>query len=216
MPTLKQNKKFKHPLLLIYIFFLLTLGISYAYLNTTLRISGIATIDGYLWPEEILPTIPEKTENGSQFSDNFQSEYLEGDPISDTAQNRFENVEENYDIATSTYTITITKTYKFGQSFNPDRETFNLNFTIENLSNLTWENGEVTVESESSGNLLSNVSGNIDKTSLAPNDTATLNMQFTLTIYGQFIVEYTDKITYRINYLVDGEIKTTTVIINFI
>ncbi len=217
MPTLKQTKKFKIPIFLLYIFFIFTLGIAYAYLSSTLKINGIASIEGYLWPEGILPTIPEKTEEGSQFSDNFQSEYLEGTPISSNAQNRFENVQETYDVATSTYTITITKNYTFGQSFNADRESFNLNFTVQNMSNITWTNGNVTTDFNSNGNLLSNVSGTIDKTNLQPNETVTLNMQFTLTIYGSFLgVDYTDEIIYKINYLVDGEVKTTTVVISFV
>ena len=38
-----------------------------------------------------------------------------------------------------------------------------------------------------------------------------------LTIYGQFIgVQYTDRITYNINYLVGEEIKTMVVIISFV
>ncbi len=218
MPILKQPKKIKHPLLLLYTLFIISLGISYAYLSTTLRIEGIASIEGFTWPEEVLPALPEKPETGtgSQISDNFQSEYLQGDTIASNVQDRFENVEESYDIATSTYTLNITKSYKFGQMISRDTEDFNLNFTIKNLSNVTWENGEVSVDYESNGNLLSNVTGTIDKTTLAPNDTTTLNMKFTLVVYGQFIVSYTDKITYKINYLVDGEIKTTTVILNFV
>ena len=104
-----------------------------------------------------------------------------------------------------------------GQLINPKRENFNLNFKIKNLSNITWENGNTTYEIDSWSNLIDNVNISIDKTSLAPNDTATLNMQFRLTIYGKFgVVEYNDVLTIKVNYTVDGEIKTTTVILNFI
>ena len=204
-------------ILILYFLFIITLGVSYAYFSTTLKINGIATVDGYVWPEGVLPTVPVKTEEGTQFSTDFQSEYLTGNNISSSSQSRFSSINETYDTATSTYTMTITKTYKFGQSFNKNRESFNLNFTIENYSNVTWTNGEVTNTYTSNGNLLSNVSGSIDKTTLAPNETATLNMTFTLVIYGSFNgTTYNDQITYKVNYLVDGEVKTITVIIDFV
>ena len=221
MQKLSQNKKFKPNIHIIvlgcYIVFVLSLGLSYAYLSTTLRITGVTSIDGYTWPEGVLPTVPVQTEEGTQFSTDFQSKYVSGNNISSNAQSRFDNVSENYDVATSTYTMMIKKNYKFGQSINPTTENFNLNFSIENYSNVTWTNGEVTNTIESNGNLLSNVSGTVDKKNLAPNDTATLNMKFTLKIYGSFVgTNYTDKITYKVNYLVDGEVKTITVIINFV
>ena len=216
-----NEKKFKLNVNIVvflgYFIFIILLGISYAYFNTTLRINGVASVDGYVWPEGILPTVPVKTENGTQFSTTFQSEYISGDNVSSSAQSRFQNVNETYDTATSTYTMTISKTYKFGQSWNTTTENFNLNYSILNYSNVTWTNGEVTNTAESNGSLLSNVSGTIDKTTLAPDDTATLNMKFTLKIYGSFAgTNYIDKITYKVNYLVDGEVKTITVIINFI
>lgn len=221
MQKLWQGKKFKHNkytiILACYVIFIIILGVSYAYFNTTLRINGVASIDGYVWPSGILPTVPVKTEDGTQFSTTFQSEYISGDNVSSSAQSRFQDVNETYDTATSTYMMTITKTYKFGQSWNTTTENFNLNYSILNYSNVTWTNGEVSNTIESNGNLLSNVSGSIDKTTLAPDDTATLNMKFTLKIYGSFAgTSYTDKITYKVNYLVDGEVKTITVIINFI
>ena len=221
MQKLWQDKKFKLSkgmlILFCYVIFIVVLGISYAYFNTTLRISGVASVDGYVWPEGILPTVPVKTEDGTQFSTSFKSEYVSGDNVSSSAQSRFQNVNETYDTATSTYTMTIKKTYKFGQSWNTTTENFNLNYSILNYSSVTWANGEVTNTAESNGNLLSNVSGSIDKTTLAPDDTATLNMKFTLKIYGGFAgTNYTDKITYKVNYLVDGEVKTIKVIINFV
>ena len=215
--TKKSAKRLPEVILLGYFIFIITLGISYAYFSTTLKINGVATVDGYVWPEGVLPTVPVKTEEGTQFSTDFQSEYLTGNNISSSSQSRFSSINETYDTATSTYTMTITKTYKFGQSFNKNRESFNLNFTIENYSNVTWTNGEVTNTYTSNGNLLSNVSGSIDKTTLAPNETATLNMTFTLVIYGSFNeTTYNDQITYKVNYLVDGEVKTITVIIDFV
>ena len=193
------------------------MSLSYAYFSSTLKINGVATIDGYIWPDGILPTVPVKTEEGTQFSTDFQSEYLTGNNISSSSQSRFSSVNETYDTATSTYTMTITKTYKLGQSWNKNTESFNLNFTIENYSNVTWTNGEVQNTYTSSGNLLSNVEGTLDKTTLSPGETATLNMTFTLVIYGAFGgTTYEDQITYKANYLVDGEVKTITVIINFV
>lgn len=203
--------------MVLYFVFVLALGVSYAYFSSTLRITGIASIDGYVWPEGVLPTVPVKTEDGTQFSTDFTSEYVSGNNISSSAQSRFDNVSEVYDTATSTYTMTIKKNYKFGQSWSTTTESFNLNFTIENYSSVTWTSGEVSNTYESNGNLLSGVSGTIDKTVLAPSETATLNMLFTLKIYGAFAGNsYTDKITYQVNYLVDGEVKTITVIINFV
>lgn len=221
MQKLWQDKKyhnyFSKIVLFGYFIFIILLGISYAYFSSTLKINGVASIDGYVWPEGILPTVPIKTEEGTQFSTEFQSEYLTGNNISSSSQSRFSSVNETYDTATSTYTMTITKTYKFGQSWNKNTERFNLNFTLENYSNVTWTNGEVANTYTSNGDLLSNVSGTIDKTTLAPGESAVLNMQFTLVIYGSFGgTNYTDKITYKVNYLVDGEIKTITVIINFV
>lgn len=221
MQKLWQDKKshnyFSKIVLFGYFIFIILLGISYAYFSSTLKINGVASIDGYVWPEGILPTVPIKTEEGTQFSTEFKSEYLTGNNISSSSQSRFNSVNETYDTATSTYTMTITKTYKFGQSWNKNKESFNLNFTLENYSNVTWTNGEVTNTYTSNGDLLSNVSGTIDKTTLAPGESAVLNMQFTLVIYGSFGgTNYTDKITYKVNYLVDGEIKTITVIINFV
>lgn len=221
MQKLWQDKKshnyFSKIVLLGYFIFIILLGISYAYFSSTLKINGVASIDGYVWPEGILPTVPIKTEEGTQFSTEFKSEYLTGNNISSSSQSRFNSVNETYDTATSTYTMTITKTYKFGQSWNKNKESFNLNFTLENYSNVTWTNGEVVNTYTSNGDLLSNVSGTIDKTTLAPGESAVLNMQFTLVIYGSFGgTNYTDKITYKVNYLVDGEIKTITVIINFV
>lgn len=221
MQKLWQDKKshnyFSKIVLLGYFIFIILLGISYAYFSSTLKINGVASIDGYVWPEGILPTVPIKTEEGTQFSTEFKSEYLTGNNISSSSQSRFNSVNETYDTATSTYTMTITKTYKFGQSWNKNKESFNLNFTLENYSNVTWTNGEVANTYTSNGDLLSNVSGTIDKTTLAPGESAVLNMQFTLVIYGSFGgTNYTDKITYKVNYLVDGEIKTITVIINFV
>lgn len=215
MPILKQPKKSKNIILSLYIIFILILGISYAFFSDNLTITGITSIDGYVWPEEVLPALPEQTENGVNFNEDFKSEYIEGNAINN--QNRFENINESYDVATSTYTLNITKTYVMGQLINPKRENFNLNFKIKNLSNITWENGNTTYEIDSWSNLIDNVNISIDKTSLAPNDTATLNMQFRLTIYGKFgVVEYNDVLTIKVNYTVDGEIKTTTVILNFI
>ena len=219
MPTLKPTKKFKMFSLvsLAYLIFIISLGISYAYLSSNLQITGVASIDGYVWPEGVLPTEPVETTEGTQFSTTFQSDYLTGNNISSSAQSRFQNVKESFDVATSTYRMQITKTYRFGQSFNPTTESFNLNFTIKNSSNETWTNGEVVSSYTSNGNLLSNVSGSIDKTTLGSTDTATLNMQFTLVIYGSFAgTVYNDQITYKINYLVGGEVRTTTVIIDFI
>lgn len=221
MQKLWQDKKshnyFSKIVLFGYFIFIILLGISYAYFSSTLKINGVASIDGYVWPEGILPTVPIKTEEGTQFSTEFKSEYLTGNNISSSSQSRFNSVNETYDTATSTYTMTITKTYKFGQSWNKNKESFNLNFTLENYSNVTWTNGEVANTYTSNGDLLSNVSGTIDKTTLAPGESAVLNMQFTLVIYGSFGgTNYTDKITYKVNYLVDGEIKTITVIINFV
>ena len=221
MQKLWQDKKshnyFSKIVLLGYFIFIILLGISYAYFSSTLKINGVASIDGYVWPEGILPTVPIKTEEGTQFSTEFKSEYLTGNNISSSSQSRFNSVNETYDTATSTYTMTITKTYKFGQSWNKNKESFNLNFTLENYSNVTWTNGEVANTYTSNGDLLSNVSGTIDKTTLAPGESSVLNMQFTLVIYGSFGgTNYTDKITYKVNYLVDGEIKTITVIINFV
>lgn len=213
----KSHKNISKLILIGYFIFIIILGISYAYFNTTLKINGVATIDGYVWPSGILPTVPVKTEDGTQFSTDFQSEYLTGNNISSSSQSRFSSIEETYDTATSTYIMTIKKTYKIGQSWNKNTENFNLNFTIENYSNITWSNGEVTNTYTSNGNLLSNVNGTIDKTTLAPKEIATLNMTFTLVIYGAFGgTSYTDQITYKVNYLVDGEIKTITVIINFV
>ena len=221
MQKLWQGKKFKPSKLMIifacYVVFTIILGVSYAYFNTTLRINGVASVDGYVWPEGILPTVPVKTEDGTQFSTTFQSEYISGDNVSSSAQSRFSDVSESYDTSTSTYTMTIKKTYKFGQSWNTTTENFNLNYSILNYSSVTWTSGEVTNTYESNGSLLSNVSGTIDKATLAPDDTATLNMKFTLKIYGSFAgTSYTDKITYKVNYLVDGEVKAITVIINFV
>ena len=221
MPKLLRDKKFKINfttlILFGYFIFIITLGVSYAYFSTTLRITGVATVDGYVWPEGILPTVPVKTEDGTQFSTTFQSEYISGDNVSSSAQSRFSDVSESYDTSTSTYTMTIKKTYKFGQSWNTTTENFNLNYSILNYSSVTWTSGEVTNTYESNGSLLSNVSGTIDKATLAPDDTATLNMKFTLKIYGSFAgTSYTDKITYKVNYLVDGEVKAITVIINFV
>lgn len=219
MPTLKPTKKFKMFSLvsLAYLIFIISLGISYAYLSSNLQITGVASIDGYVWPEGVLPTEPVETTEGTQFSTTFQSDYLTGNNISSSAQSRFQNVKESFDVSTSTYRMQITKTYRFGQSFNPTTESFNLNFTIKNSSNETWTNGEVVSSYTSNGNLLSNVSGSIDKTTLGSTDTATLNMQFTLVIYGSFAgTRYNDQITYKINYLVGGEVRTTTVIIDFI
>ena len=221
MQKLWQDKKshnyFSKIVLLGYFIFIILLGISYAYFSSTLKINGVASIDGYVWPEGILPTVPIKTEEGTQFSTEFKSEYLTGNNISSSSQSRFNSVNETYDTATSTYTMTITKTYKFGQSWNKNKESFNLNFTLENYSNVTWTNGEVANTYTSNGDLLSNFSVTIDKTTLAPGESAVLNMQFTLVIYGSFGgTNYTDKITYKVNYLVDGEIKTITVIINFV
>lgn len=221
MQKLWQDKKshnyFSKIVLFGYFIFIILLGISYAYFSSTLKINGVASIDGYVWPEGILPTVPIKTEEGTQFSTKFKSEYLTGNNISSSSQSRFNSVNETYDTATSTYTMTITKTYKFGQSLNKNKESFNLNFTLENYSNVTWTNGEVANTYTSNGDLLSNVSGTIDKTTLAPGESSVLNMQFTLVIYGSFGgTNYTDKITYKVNYLVDGEIKTITVIINFV
>lgn len=219
MPTLKPTKKFKMFSLvsLAYLIFIISLGISYAYLSSNLQITGVASIDGYVWPEGVLPTEPVETTEGTQFSTTFQSNYLTGNNISSSAQSRFRNIEESFDVSTSTYRMQITKTYRFGQSFNRTTESFNLNFTIKNSSNETWTNGEVVSSYTSNGNLLSNVSGSIDKTTLEAADTATLNMQFTLVIYGSFGgTVYNDQITYKINYLVGEEVRTTTVIINFI
>ena len=57
MQKLWQGKKFKFSKLAIifvgYVVFIVVLGISYAYFNTTLRISGVASVDGYVWPEGI-------------------------------------------------------------------------------------------------------------------------------------------------------------------
>ena len=215
MPILKQHKKSRNVILSLYILFIIILGISYAYYSETLSVTGVASIDGYVWPENILPALPEQTENGVNFNESFKSEYIEGNAISN--QNRFENINESYDVATSTYKLNITKTYVIEQLVNPKRENFNLNFKIKNLSNLTWENGNTTYEIDSWSNLIDNVNISIDKTSLAPNDIATLNMQFRLTIYGKFgIVEYNDVLTIKANYTVDGQTKTTTVIIDFI
>ena len=201
MQKLWQDKKshnyFSKIVLFGYFIFIILLGISYAYFSSTLKINGVASIDGYVWPEGILPTVPIKTEEGTQFSTEFKSEYLTGNNISSSSQSRFNSVNETYDTATSTYTMTITKTYKFGQSWNKNKESFNLNFTLENYSNVTWTNGEVANTYTSNGDLLSNVSGTIDKTTLAPGESAVLNMQFTLVIYGSFGgTNYTDKITY--------------------
>lgn len=221
MNLLKKNQESHRNLskiiLMCYLLFVILLGISYAYFSTTLKINGIASIDGYVWPEGVLPTVPVKTDEGTQFSTDFKSEYLTGNNISSSSQSRFSSIEETYDTSTSTYNMTIKKTYKFGQSWNKNTENFNLNFTIENYSTVTWTNGEVTNTYTSNGNLLSNVNGTIDKTTLAPADTATLNMTFSLIIYGSFGgTTYTDQITYKVNYLVDGEVKTITVIINFV
>ena len=88
---------------------------------------------------------------------------------------------------------------------------------MKNMSNVTWESGEVITTFESSGNLLEDVSGSIDKATVGSGEMVTLNMKFTLTIYGQFIgVQYADRITYNINYLVGEEIKTMVVIISFV
>lgn len=221
MQKLWQDKKshnyFGKIVLFGYFIFIILLGVSYAYFSTTLKINGVASIGGYVWPEGILPTVPIKTGDGTQFSTDFQSEYLTGNNISSSSQSRFSSINETYDTSTSTYTMTVTKTYKLGQSWNKNKENFNLNFTLENYSNVTWTSGEVTNTYTSNGNLLSNVSGTIDKTTLAPGENAILNMQFTLVIYGSFGgTNYTDQITYKVNYLVDGKIKTITVIINFV
>lgn len=221
MPKLSQTKKcrknFSFFIILGYTIFVVILGVTYAYFSSTLRINGLVSIDGYVWPEGILPTVPVETDEGTQFSTSFQSDYLTGDNISSSAQGRFDNVNEEYDASTSTYHMTITKNYAFLQSFRPTTENFNLNFTIENYSTSVWTDGNVTNSYSSNGNLLSNVSGTIDKTTLAPNETVTLNMQFTLKIYGSFNgTSYTDQIIYKVNYTVDGEIRTTTVIIDFV
>ena len=140
MPKLLRDKKFKINfttlILFGYFIFIITLGVSYAYFSTTLRITGVATVDGYVWPEGILPTVPVKTEDGTQFSTTFQSEYISGDNVSSSAQSRFSDVSESYDTSTSTYTMTIKKTYKFGQSWNTTTENFNLNYSILNYSNI--------------------------------------------------------------------------------
>ena len=78
MPTLKPTKKFKMFSLvsLAYLIFIISLGISYAYLSSNLQITGVASIDGYVWPEGVLPTEPVETTEGTQFSTTFQSDYL--------------------------------------------------------------------------------------------------------------------------------------------
>ena len=165
MPILKQHKKSRNVILSLYILFIIILGISYAYYSETLSVTGVASIDGYVWPENILPALPEQTENGVNFNESFKSEYIEGNAISN--QNRFENINESYDVATSTYKLNITKTYVIGQLVSPKRENFNLNFKIKNLSNLTWENGNTTYEIDSWSNLIDNVNISIDKTGKA-------------------------------------------------
>lgn len=91
-----------------------------------------------------------------------------------------------------------------------------MDFQIQNGSNVTWTSGEVTNTYSSNGNFLSNVTGEIDKTTLASGDTATLNMQFTLVICGKNKgTLYNEKITYTVNYLVGNEVRSFTVVINF-
>ncbi|MCI6266753.1 MAG: hypothetical protein MR598_07920 [Erysipelotrichaceae bacterium] len=183
-----------------------------------MKISGIASIEEAEWPEGVLPTEPVTPESGtgSQISSSFQSEYLTGNSVSSTAQAKFSSVTETYDTASSTYTINITKTATNGNSAKPT-EIFNLNFQIKNISNVTWTSGEVTNTYTSNGNFLSDVVGIIDNTTIAPGEIATLNMSFSLIICGKNKgTLYNEEITYKINYLVNNEVRTTTVILKFI
>lgn len=57
----------------------------------------------------------------------------------------------------------------------------------------------------------------MDNTTLAPGEVATLNMSFSLTICGKNKgTLYNEEITYKVNYLVNNEVRTTTVILKFV
>lgn len=91
-----------------------------------------------------------------------------------------------------------------------------MTFQIENSSNVTWTNGEVSNTYTSNGNFLSNVNGTIDKTTLESNGVATLTMSFTLVICGKNKgTLYNEEITYKVNYLVGSETRTFTIILKF-
>ena len=140
---------------------------------------------------------------------------MSGNAISSTAQNKFSTVTENYDTASSTYTLNVTKTATNGNAAKPT-ENFSLTFQIENSSNVTWINGEVSNTYTSNGNFLSNVSGTIDKTTLESGGFAILTMSFTLIICGKNKgTLYNEEITYKVNYLVGSEIRTFTIILKF-
>ena len=137
-PIKKSLKTLPQVIVLGYFLFIILLGISYSYFSTTLKINGVATLVQEEWPDGILPAEPVKPETGtgSQISRSFQSEYLTGTEISSTAQAKFGSVTETYDTASSTYTINITKTATNGNAARPI-ENFNLNFQIQNTSNVT-------------------------------------------------------------------------------
>lgn len=81
----------------------------------------MASLDSQEWADGVLPVVPVQPESGTgtQISSNFQSEYLAGNAISSTAQNKFNTVNENYDTASSTYTLNVTKTATNGNSAKP-------------------------------------------------------------------------------------------------
>lgn len=216
MPKLSHDKKSAKNIPKIiatsYIALIFLLGISYAYLSTSLQINGIVSIESKQWPAGILPVEPTLPSNGASISNTFQSKYLSGTSISSNAMTKISTVTETYDVDNATYRLSINKT---GGGNTYITENFNLNFTIKNVSQVTWENG--TVESSytaTNTDVVRNLSGTLDKTTLAPTEETTLNMTFTLDIYNKFKgTVYKEEITYKVNFLVGTETRTATIII---
>lgn len=169
----------------IYLIFIVTLGISYSWFSTTLQMNGVIAIEGYQWPDGQLPNLP--------VIDEGSDHYFSGTQLTDRMNVKSESWEGN------TYNVVFGKSYQFGQIFQP-ATTFEWTIKIKNVSNYTYTDGTIdTSEERDTLIALSIDESSIDKSTLQPGEVVTFHIKFSLRVISTAREEIQSVLRYNVN-----------------
>lgn len=181
----KHKAKLSRFVFVVYLTFVVTLGISYSWFSTTLQMHGIIAIEGYQWPEGQLPNVPVVEEGNDH--------YFSGTELTDRMDVKSESWEGN------TYNVVFGKEYQFGQIFF-SAETFEWTIQIQNVSNYTYTGGTIeTSEERDTLFALSIEESSIDKTTLQPGEVVTFHIKFSLKVMSTSREEIQSVLRYNVN-----------------